>query len=377
MHLQSGDVTNLAVLLAPLFLIIDDNLRHGKGGKKAAKDIFLKVLRLSSTSPCQTLGPCVVTIGNFDGCHRGHQELIRRTDEQARQRQCLSAVLTFDPNPKQFFQPHRPLGKLFRETQKIRALRELGVDVVIIQSFDANFSQLTPQAFYKHLLVQTLDARAIVVGHDFRFGANRQGGIVELRELASRYQAEVCLVSEQRDRDIIISSSAIRQLLQERRVDRVTELLNRPYLMEGRVVAGKKLGRTLGFPTANLACDEQLLPGTGVYAGFALLNQEAPIFQIAPAAVPCVLNVGLRPTVDLQNFKLHVEVHLLDGQYASDGLYDQPLSVWLTHFIRDEQKFASLDALRAQIALDCQSAKERLAHFPKTDFAGRCGAKET
>lgn len=301
-----------------------------------------------------------VAIGNFDGCHRGHQELIRQTLVLSREKQLSSVVLTFDPNPKQFFQPHLKLGKLFTIEQKIRALRELQVETLVIQSFDAPFSQLSPKDFYASLIKDQLNARAIVVGHDFCFGAQREGNVTLLRSLAMPEGDNVCEVSQQVYADQVISSSRIRKLLVEREIHEANLLLQRPYLIEGKIVMGRKLGRTLGFPTANLDCGEQLLPGKGVYAGFALIEEEAPVLHLPAQAIPCILNIGQRPTVEADNTLSKVEVHLLDGTYASESLYAKNLSVWLTDFIRDEQKFPSLDILKEQIRLDCEKARQLL-----------------
>lgn len=327
----------------------------------------MKVLRTS----CHSLGldlqisASVVTIGNFDGCHRGHQELIKLTRHWADSWNISSVVLSFDPNPKEFFQPERALGRLFQLNQKIRALDELSISALVIQKFDQDFSLMEPYEFYQSLLKKALKARAVVVGHDFRFGAKRQGDVDLLRKLASEDGVTVHVVGQQVDNDgEAISSSFIRKLLEERALDRANSMLGRPYMLEGVIVKGFQLGRKLGFPTANLDCGQQLLPGFGVYAGFARVGGDAPIFKAAADSVPCILNIGKKPTLDQQTVKPTVEVHLLEGTYGPDALYDQILSVSLAHFVRTEQKFPSLDALKAQIGADCEEARRLLSNTP-------------
>ncbi len=301
-----------------------------------------------------------ITIGNFDGCHRGHQELIARVSARAQTQGFSSLCLTFDPNPKQFFKPDRQVGKLFQAQQKLRALAELGLDYTVIQEFDLPFSQLKPFEFYSLLLKQSLRTRSIVVGHDFRFGKNREGTLEVLQKLAEPDACAVEVVEPQDWNGQVISSSAIRNYLQERELQKARDLLGRPYLLEGPVVSGKKLGRQLGFPTANVMTSDQLLPGLGVYAGFVVIDKEPSIFKISPARKPCILNIGKRPTVPGAEPTVTTEVHILTNDIGPDALYGETLGVYLTHFVRAEQKFASLDELKQQIAADCVKARALL-----------------
>jgi len=322
----------------------------------------LKVLR-SPSIPSSSSFPVeasAVTIGNFDGCHRGHQQLISRIQWQAKTHGYSSLCLTFDPNPKQFFKPERKVGKLFQAQQKLRALTELGLDLTVIQEFDQNFSRLTPSEFYQTLLKQRLKAKAIVIGHDFRFGCNRKGTLDILRNLA---EPDACVVEEvapQQWRDEIISSSSIRKALGESDLTKARELLGRPYLLEGAVVSGQKLGRQLGFPTANVFTGDQLLPGLGVYAGFAVIDKAPSIFHIPAHKQACILNIGKRPTVSDGEPTVTTEVHILSDDIGADALYGETLGVYLTNFIRSEQKFSSLDELKKQIQKDCHQARQLL-----------------
>jgi riboflavin kinase/FMN adenylyltransferase len=345
--------------------IIKHNSPERKDTKSAAKDIFLKVLRSSSSLKPYSfpMQASAITIGNFDGCHRGHQELIARIRAQADVAGYSSLCLTFDPNPKQFFKPDRHVGKLFQPQQKLRALAELDLDFTVIQDFDQAFSQLKPHEFYQSLLKQSLRARAIVVGHDFRFGKNREGSIEVLQKLAAADGCAVDIVEPQDWMGQVISSSAVRSYLQERELQKARDLLGRPYLLEGPVVSGKKLGRQLGFPTANIVTQDQLLPGLGVYAGFAVIDRAPAIFKIPATCKPCILNIGKKPTVAGVEPTVTTEVHILTDDIGPDGLYGETLGVYLTHFLRMEQKFASLDELKDRIARDCRQARALLDEF--------------
>ncbi|MDQ3231072.1 MAG: bifunctional riboflavin kinase/FAD synthetase [Pseudobdellovibrionaceae bacterium] len=323
----------------------------------------MKVLRSPSNPKPHTfpMEASAITIGNFDGCHRGHQELIAKVRARANGQGYSSLCLTFDPNPKQFFKPDRQVGKLFQSQQKLRALAELGLDYTVIQEFNQHFSQLKPYEFYQMLLKQSLRARAIVVGHDFRFGKGREGTTEVLQKLAEADGCVVDVVEPQDWKGQVISSSAIRSYLQERELQKARDLLGRPYLLEGPVVSGKKLGRQLGFPTANIMTQDQLLPGLGVYAGFVVVNKEPSIFKIPAERKPCILNIGKRPTVPGAEPSVTTEIHILTDGIGPDALYDETLGVYLTHFVRMEQKFDSLDELKNQIAADCRQARSMLA----------------
>lgn len=343
-------------------MIINHKHDERKDTKSAVKDIFLKVLR-SPSAPKPQIFPIeasAITIGNFDGCHRGHQELIAKVHTQVQMSGYSSLCLTFDPNPKQFFKPDRQVGKLFQPQQKLRALSELGLDFTVIQEFDHRFSQLKPFEFYETLLKQSLRARFVVVGHDFRFGKNREGTTEVLQTLAKADACVVEVVEPQYWNDEIISSSSIRKYLLNHELQKACNLLGRPYLLEGPVVTGKKLGRQLGFPTANLLTNDQLLPGFGVYAGFAVIDKEPSIFKIPAARKPCVLNIGKRPTLADGEPEMTTEVHILNEDIGPDTLYGETLGVYLTHFLRTEQKFASLEDLKQQITHDCRQASALL-----------------
>ncbi len=299
-----------------------------------------------------------VTIGNFDGCHRGHQKLLESAEDLAAKAGAKTTVLTFDPHPREYFSKTTHVPRLFQPEQKIRALTELGVDVTIIQNFDEAFCHLSPEEFAGDLLGGKLKTVAVTVGYDFRFGRGRAGRPEDFSQYIP--DCQVKQIEEITIRGDKVSSSAIRQLLGEGEIARANQLLGRPYLIEGRIQRGRQLGRKLGFPTANLTSKDQMLPKTGVYGGWAVLEKDPAIFSMAATKVPCVMNIGYRPTVEQQDPQLLVEVHLLEGSYGADSLYDQPIGIYVEYFLRPEQKFASLDELKTQILKDSDAARQKL-----------------
>lgn len=302
--------------------------------------------------------PSSLTIGNFDGCHVGHQKLLSIAHSFAERHQTQTTVLTFDPHPREFFNPEVSLPRLFQPAQKIRALAEQDVDTLIIQSFDQEFSRLSPEEFCRDLLLKQLQTRAVTVGYDFRFGKGRAGKLEDFQTYLPGYA--VFEVGEVEVSDDIASSSAIRKHLQASEIKIANALLGRAYLLEGTIQKGRQLGRKLGFPTANIEVKKQMLPQSGVYSGWAVLEQEAPIFKIPAHRIPCIINIGYRPTIEQSDPQLLVETHLLSGEYGQDSLYDLPISVYITDHIRSERKFTSLEALKEQIQEDCHAAKALL-----------------
>lgn len=299
--------------------------------------------------------PSSLTIGNFDGCHVGHQKLLQLARSHAEQYQAQTTVLTFDPHPREFFAPEVNLSRLFQPEQKLRALAEQGVDTVVIQKFDREFSQLGPEDFCRDLLLKQLQTKAVTVGYDFRFGKGREGKPEDFQKYLP-----ACSINEVGEVDVgdeVASSSTIRKHLQASRIQVANALLGRAYLLEGMIQKGRQLGRKLGFPTANIEVFRQMLPQTGVYCGWAVLEKDASIFQIPTTRIPCIMNIGYRPTIEQAEPQLLVETHLLAGDYGQDSLYDLPISIYITNHIRGERKFASLDALKEQIQADCKAAK--------------------
>ena len=292
----------------------------------------------------------VVALGNFDGVHRGHQTLIA---EAARQAGALGAplvALTFEPHPRGFFVPDTGPFRLTLARAKRRLLADYGVQAVLAQHFDAGFAALSADAFLAEVLVKGLGTRHVVCGYDFTFGARRGGNVERLRaEGAARGVGVTVLEPVMREGEIY-SSTRIREALRAGMVKEAAELLGHPWEIEGTVELGDQRGRTIGFPTANVALGEHLRPRFGVYAVRVVVEgDESQGWRDA------VANLGKRPTFG--KLQENFEVHLFD--FAGD-LYGKTLRVALVDFIRPEMKFAGLDALKAQIAADGAAARRIL-----------------
>lgn len=308
--------------------------------------------------PTQISRPTAIALGNFDGVHVGHRRVIAPIlpiSLRDRHPNLTSTVVSFSPHPQEFFsQRSRSLLAPFDE--KVALLKSLGVEQLVLLPFDAELAKLTAAEFIQKILIDSLQVELISVGFDFHFGQKRQGNISDLQNI---WGDRLTVIPEQtmsfgdlEQPPVRISSSNIRTALAQGEIDLANSLLGRPYNLVGRVVQGKQLGRTIGFPTANLELPTQkCLPRDGVYAIQAMIKNPDAATQ-APAQVLGVMNIGMRPTVD--GDQRSVEVHLFDWQ---GDLYDQELSVNLIRFIRPERKFDSLDALKAQIRSDCQTAR--------------------
>ncbi len=301
----------------------------------------------------KAITPTAIALGNFDGVHRGHQCVI--APAIAPSDGLVSTVLTFNPHPQEFFTGTARL-LLTPIAEKIEQLQALGVQQLVLLPFDRAIAALTPQEFMQQILIDRLQARKISVGFNFRFGCKRCGSVEDLKaiwgdrvsvvpEQLMHPVLESVLDSQDGDPQVRISSSAIRAALAQGDIDTAHTLLGRPYSLIGKVVAGQQMGRKLGFPTANLQLHPQkFLPRDGVYA--------VQVMNLADQPIGAVMNIGVRPTVTGDKQRT-VEVHLLNW---SGDLYGQELCVNLVKFLRPEQKFASLDALKQQIKTDCEVA---------------------
>jgi len=291
----------------------------------------------------------VVAIGNFDGVHRGHLQLIERTRALAAVHAARSVVLTFDPHPAAVVRPDRVPPMLQPVSERIAQLRAHGIDEVVVLPFDTALAALDAAAFFDEVLVAQLDAVGIVVGENFRFGRGAAGDVAMLVELGAQRGVTVEPVGLVRADDAVLSSSALRARLAEGDVDAVSRGLGRPFTLEGEVVHGAARGRTIGFPTANVAVADGLaLPGDGVYACWASTPSDVH---------PAVVNVGQRPTFDGRGRT--VEAHLLDVEEGLD-LYGQRLSVAFVARIRGEQRFEGPAALVARIREDVIAGRRLL-----------------
>jgi len=284
-----------------------------------------------------------VTIGNFDGVHLGHRELLRRTVARARAAGATAVALTFEPHPVRFFSPRSRFYEITGPEEKAALIAETGIDALVVESFDGEVGRMWPADFAREILARRLRARWVIVGYDFTFGRNRTGSPAALAEMGRDLGFDVEVVPPLLRGGAIVSSSRIRELLLAGRVREAGELLCRPYRISGPVVTGAGRGRKLGFPTANVQFTQELIPLPGVYVVDAEVDGKRR---------PGVANVGFNPTFGENS--LGVEVHILDF----DGdLYGKAMSVSFRDRIRDERKFKSVDELARQIAKDVQYAR--------------------
>lgn len=295
----------------------------------------------------QALTPSAVALGNFDGVHLGHRQVISvLPDSQAHVHR---TVVAFDPHPQAFFsgQPQPLLTPL---DEKRVLLEQLGVEQLVLLPFNQALAQLSPEAFVNNILVEQLAARFISVGFNFGFGRQRSGTTADLDKIARQHNIPVHIAAPRTAESTPISSSTIREALHSGNLEQATQMLGRPYTLQGTIVHGQHLGATLGFPTANLKLPEdKFLPRYGVYS----VRVTGSHFTQPQKGV---MNLGCRPTVD--GGPPIPEVHLLDW---SGDLYGRSITVALEQFLRPEQIFESLDALKAQIQKDCEVARARLS----------------
>ena len=292
-------------------------------------------------------GPgAVVAIGNFDGVHDGHRAVLRRLFALAAEQCAPSCVLTFDPAPTAVLAPERHQARILTLADRVRLLGDEGVDAVVIEPFTRAIAENSARWFAEDLLGKHLRVRGVVVGYDFRFGHMRKGDVAALREWLPG--VPVVEVAAWESSGAPVSSSRVRRLVASGAVEDAAALLGRPHFLRGTVVSGDQRGRTIGFPTANIVSDVELLPAHGVYAVRVRVDDEGP-------ANAGVANIGMRPT--FAGTELRVEVHLLD--FAGD-LYGHRLAVDLVARVRGEQRFDGVAALVAQIGRDVERAREIL-----------------
>lgn len=288
-----------------------------------------------------------VALGNFDGVHKGHQALLAHAADRAKALDAPLVVLTFEPHPRRFFVPDTGPFRLTLLPAKLRLLEQHGVQAVLAQHFDTAFAALSADAFVDDVLLSGLGARHVVCGYDFTFGARRGGNVEMLREQGTKKGFGVTVLDPVMREGEIYSSTSIREALRAGWPSEAAELLGHAWEIEGTVEQGDQRGRTIGFPTANVALGEHLRPRFGVYAVRALIDGG---WHAA------VANLGRRPTVG--KLQENFEVHIFD--FAGD-LYGKTLRVQLVDFIRPEMKFSGLDQLKAQIAADAQAARTILS----------------
>jgi riboflavin kinase/FMN adenylyltransferase len=299
---------------------------------------------------------CALTIGNFDGVHRGHQALLARVVAAARARGVAAAVMTFEPHPRELFTPERAPMRISGLRDKLEALADQGIDRVIVQHFNRAFAALSAEAFIE-LLIVGCQARWLLVGDDFRFGARRTGDVALLQRHASigafeLEQMPTIVVGNQR-----ISSSAVRAALAAGDLAGAERLLGRPYVISGRVQHGRKLGRAIGFPTLNLRVAHRHPAVQGVFA--------VRVHGLAAAPLPGVASIGLRPTVE-DSGRWMLEAHVFD---FAEEVYGRLVRVEFLHKLRDEVRYPGLEELAAAIADDARRARAMLVDNPRSDAA--------
>lgn len=291
---------------------------------------------------------CVATIGNFDGVHLGHQAVLGQLAQKADELRLPAVVITFEPQPQEFFAPEQAPPRLTRFREKLQALRRYAVDRVLCVRFDRAFSRLPAEAFIDRILIAGLGVRYLVVGDDFHFGYQRRGDFAMLQTAGAAHDFPVVNLHTFSIDGERVSSTRVRDALAAGDLNGAEQLLGRPYRMSGRVAHGDRRGRTIGFPTANLHLHRRSTPLQGVYA--------VEVFGLEREPLPGVANVGNRPTVD--GTRSLLEVHLLD---FSQDIYGRYVHVDFLHRIRAERRFESFEALKQQIQLDAQAARDYFA----------------
>ena len=292
----------------------------------------------------------VLALGNFDGLHRGHQKILDRLRRVAAERGATSVVMIFDPHPPRIVRPDKAPPLLMTKAQKLEALARAGVQGAAIVRFTPELSRWSPETFVQAVLVDWLHVAEVWVGANFLFGHDRAGNFTLLRALGARYGFKTEKIDPVRYKDFVVSSTRIRRLVAEGRVDEAGALLGRQYYVDGTAVRGDGRGRTIGFATANLCTENELLPPHGVYATTATIDGVVR---------PSVTNVGVRPTVD-HSGRTTTETHIFD---VDRDLYGATIRVGFVLRLRDERAFDSVDALRDQIAADCDRARVLFGHL--------------
>lgn len=290
--------------------------------------------------------PTILTLGTFDGVHNGHQSILRKVTQDASMNGYESVVLTFFPHPRMVLQEDHNIKLINTIEEKAKLLEELGIQHLILQEFTKEFANLTAEQFVQEVLVKHLNIKKIIIGYDHRFGKNRSADIHDLMDFGRKYKFDVEQISAHEINEVSISSTKIRKALEEGNIETANTYLGIPYSITGTVIKGKQLGRTIGFPTANVFLKEEykLIPKIGSYIVSATIDGKL---------VKGMMNIGFNPTVN--NNKLSLEVHFLD---FDKDIYNQEIQLHFHSFLREEQKFSSLEELKQQLAKDLITTKE-------------------
>ncbi len=303
-------------------------------------------MRITRGIPAAATTPVALTIGNFDGVHLGHRAMLDELARAAQRLKVPSCVMIFEPQPREFFAPDVAPARLTSLREKLELLADSGVDRAHVCRFNYAFAQITAQDFIERVLVHGLGVRWLQVGDDFRFGSRRAGDFVMLKKEAPRLGYEVQALPTVMMEGIRVSSSAVRDALAAGELARATRFLGRPYSISGRVVRGDQLGRKLGFPTANVQMKHNRPPLAGIFA--------VEVHGAASGTVRGAASLGVRPTVKAQGAAV-LEVYLFDFK---EEIYGRHLRVDFLHKLRDEEKYADLETLKRQIALDVENAQQ-------------------
>lgn len=300
----------------------------------------------SSYKEFKSTNNSVLTLGTFDGVHIGHQSILKKVIDSTDKNKYESVVLTFFPHPRMVLEKDHNIKLLDTITEKAKKLEALGIQHLIIQEFTKEFSNLSAEEFVRDVLVEHLHVKKIIIGYDHRFGKNRSADIHDLINYSNRYKFDVEQITAQEINEVSISSTKIRKALLEGDILTANKYLDSAFCLTGTVVKGKQLGRTIGFPTANLVLKEdyKLIPKRGSYIVSTIIDGKE---------IRGMMNIGINPTINSNNNQT-LEVHLID--YQGD-LYDQTITIKFLDYLRDEKKFDSIDALKQQLQMDYQTAK--------------------
>lgn len=288
----------------------------------------------------------VVTIGNFDGVHLGHQQLIQNVTREAQYFGVPSVVYTFHPHPMKVLHPERTTERLFDLRDQQEQFEKMGIDTVIIEEFTKDFAKVTPQDFLENYIVKNLHPKTLVVGHDFTFGADRAGNIPFLEKFCAEKGIRLIIIPPFQQHNLVVSSTKIREALKDGDVEKANELLGRTYYLRGHVERGFQRGRTIGVPTANVHPDVEFVPRKGVYFTQTKIGGHSHF---------SITNIGINPTFhEDKKSPIKIESHIFDFDAQ---LYGVEVEVFLCHFHRDEKKFNGIEELKAQIQDDMNQAR--------------------
>ena len=304
---------------------------------------------ISDITTFSTQQPTVLTIGTFDGVHLGHQKIIERVVTTARQEGLLATIFTFFPHPRMVVQHDKSLKLILTLEEKKQLLQRLGVDLLVVQPFNEAFAQLTAEEFVSTILVQHLNVKKVIIGYDHRFGRNRTANISDMRLFGEKYGFAVEEISVQEVDEVSVSSTKIREALNKGDVTTAEHYLGTPYSLTGTVVHGLKLGRTLGYPTANIQVTEdyKLIPKDGVYAVYSYIGERK---------VYGMMSIGKNPTIEGKGAS--IEVYFFD---FNGDLYDRELTIYFLKYLREERKFSSVALLKKQLQDDETTARKAIA----------------